>query len=101
MAAVVAPRQARSLLITFDAFDTLYSPRTRIALQYLRVAKKYDAHIEGEREMEITFRNGMVLLLPPIVLFCPFFSNKNVVKEHFTIVTCSHIFGYEYLRIRI
>jgi REG-2-like HAD superfamily hydrolase len=41
-------RQPRTLLITLDAFGTLYRPRKSIAIQYLDVAKSCGLHIEAD-----------------------------------------------------
>lgn len=43
-------RQSRTLLVTLDAFGTLYRPRKGIAIQYLEVAKSCGLHIEATIE---------------------------------------------------
>lgn len=40
-------RQTRTLLVTLDAFGTLYRPREGIAIQYLQVAKSWGLHINA------------------------------------------------------
>jgi REG-2-like HAD superfamily hydrolase len=52
-------RQPRTLLITLDAFGTLYRPRKSIAIQYLDVAKSCGLHIEADtKDFGKSFRNA-------------------------------------------
>ncbi|TGZ81454.1 hypothetical protein EX30DRAFT_263698 [Ascodesmis nigricans] len=44
--------RSRSLLVTFDAFETLFSPRRPVHIQYAQVAREFGVHVdpEGVRE---------------------------------------------------
>jgi REG-2-like HAD superfamily hydrolase len=55
-------RQPRTLLITLDAFGTLYRPRKSIAIQYLDVAKSCGLHIEADtKDFGRSFRKAFIV----------------------------------------
>jgi hypothetical protein len=48
----------RNLLITFDAFGTLFTPKQSIAKQYGDVARRYGIYNLDEADIETSFRVG-------------------------------------------
>lgn len=48
----------RSVLLTFDAFGTLFHPRKPIASQYAEVAKQLGLKHVNEEELQASFRKG-------------------------------------------
>jgi REG-2-like HAD superfamily hydrolase len=55
----ILARQPRTLLITLDAFGTLYRPRKSIAVQYLDVARSCGLHINADtKEFGQSFNNA-------------------------------------------
>lgn len=49
---------SRNLILTFDAFDTLFTPREPVARQYLEVARSLGFPRVPEVDLQRSFRNG-------------------------------------------
>lgn len=48
----------RPLVLTFDAFGTLFYPRQPVAQQYAEIARKYGLSGLNEEDVGTSFRNG-------------------------------------------
>ncbi|QDS75367.1 hypothetical protein FKW77_002379 [Venturia effusa] len=48
----------KHLLLTFDAFGTLYKPRTSIPAEYVKIAKTYGIQGIDEQELAVSFRKA-------------------------------------------
>lgn len=48
----------KHLLLTFDAFGTLYKPRASISATYARIAKKHGIQNVNEEELAVSFKKG-------------------------------------------
>ena len=56
---IIMPRpNARNLLVTFDAFGTLFKPRLPVPLQYIAVAEEYGVTGLTEKQVDSSFREG-------------------------------------------
>ncbi|TID25175.1 putative transporter [Venturia nashicola] len=55
---LVANFKQKHLLLTFDAFGTLYQPRTSIPATYARVAKEHGIQDVNEEELAVSFKKG-------------------------------------------
>lgn len=53
----MTPQKLKNLVLTFDAFGTLFTPREPITRQYASVARNYGLVIE-ENELQDSFRQG-------------------------------------------
>lgn len=51
----------RSLLLTFDAFGTLFSPRGTVAQQYVNVAKQFGMKGLAVSEIDDRFKKGKII----------------------------------------
>ena len=51
-------RTKRNLLLTFDAFGTLFEPRKPIAVQYAEVARLYNLSGFSSEDVGQAFKNG-------------------------------------------
>jgi hypothetical protein len=49
----------KNLLLSFDAFGTLYTPRRSIAAQYAEVARQHGLTNFTEKELGKSFKEGM------------------------------------------
>lgn len=55
----IMPRpNARNLLVTFDAFGTLFKPRLPVPLQYIAVAEEYGITGLTEKQVNSSFKEG-------------------------------------------
>jgi FMN phosphatase YigB (HAD superfamily) len=52
----------RTLLVTFDAWKTLFAPREAIATQYTRVARRHGVNAE-ESNIQKNFKEGKLKFL--------------------------------------
>lgn len=53
-----SPRPKFNLLLTFDAFGTLFEPRDSIAAQYAHVAQEHGIEGVEESDIRVTFKKG-------------------------------------------
>jgi hypothetical protein len=54
----MAMRRRKHLLIAFDAFGTLFSPRAPIAIQYAEVARRFGITGLKSEDLESAFKKG-------------------------------------------
>jgi FMN phosphatase YigB (HAD superfamily) len=50
--------RSRGLLVTFDAWKTLFTPREAVATQYVRLAREHGVDVE-ESVIEAGFKRGV------------------------------------------
>lgn len=55
---LVTNLKEKHLLLTFDAFGTLYKPRTSISSTYARIAKKHGIESVNEEKLAVSFKKG-------------------------------------------
>lgn len=53
-----SPRPKYNLLLTFDAFGTLFEPKDSIAAQYAHVAQEHGIAGVEESDIQVTFKQG-------------------------------------------
>ena len=54
----------RNLLVTFDAFGTLFKPRLPVPLQYIAVAEEHGITGLTEKQVNSSFKEGRCVRIP-------------------------------------